>query len=147
MKKFEYGLTLIELLIVITIIGILAGFISLTFVNPPKQARDATRKSDLELIRSGLEIYKADCDKYPPTDEIVAGVALNGSIPPANCSASNTYISKIPSDPTSTRTYGYTSDGTIYTLCAALEITPSTVPSIPATCSCTASCNYIVTNP
>jgi general secretion pathway protein G len=148
MKKFEYGVTLIELLVVITIIGMLAGFVAFSFVNPPKQARDATRKSDLELIRSGLEIYKADCDSYPATAKIVAGAALNGSGSSASCSASNTYISIIPSDPTSTRTYSYTLTGNTYTLCAALEVTPSPAMAPTPDCgSCTVACNYRVTNP
>jgi len=114
MKK---GFTLIELLITIALIGILSAIVAVSMINPQKEARDARRKSDLELVRSGLEIYNSDCGSYPPTASVVGNSALTGS-----CPTLNTYITKVPVDPSSGSSYTYTRVTTsTYTLCATLE--------------------------
>jgi type II secretory pathway pseudopilin PulG len=136
-------------LVVISIIGILTGLSIFGLQGAREASRDATRKAALEQIRSGLEIYKADCDSYPIGNSLSS--PLKGTDSPVSCSSSNTYISQIPSDPVpSTRSYAYVSNGTTYTLCAALEQAPSPVMApLPACGSCTVStgCNYRVTNP
>jgi len=132
------GFTLIELLVVISIIGVLLGLSIFGLQGARKSARDATRKADLELIRSGIEIYRSDCGVYPTA--LSSPLVGDGT----NCSASNTYISTLPIDPQdSTRTYRYFSDGATYELCASLEQAGSD------TCggSCGTTCNYKTINP
>ena len=124
------GFTLIELLVVISIIGILIGISLFGLQGARESSRDAKRKSDLEMIRGGLEIYKSDCDIYPAG----LGSSLVGSGSPTSCAVTNIYISAIPLDPLDpARVYIYTRLTTsTYTLCASLEQT-----EIP----------YCVTNP
>jgi len=113
------GFTLIELLVVISIIGILIGISLFGMQGARESSRDARRKSDLEMIRSGLEIYKSDCNVYVPAPLSWGGL-LTGSCPTAN-----TYIATIPKDPLDP-TYVYTyarPTTTTYTLCATLEQT------------------------
>lgn len=111
------GFTLIELLVVISIIGILIALSVFGLQNARKSARDAQRKTDLEEIRSGLEIYKADCSGYPTA--LTFGGSLTGG---ASCNPQgSTYISSVPVDPVPSQDYTYTSDGFTYTLCATLE--------------------------
>lgn len=153
MINFKKGFTLIELLVVISIIAILVGVSIFGLAGARESARDARRKSDLELIRSGLELYKADCNDYPPTANVVLnGIAnLNGDGSPAtSCPVGNRYISGIPADPIpATRSYRYVSAGTSYLLCAYLENAPSPLGDITGcgTCGSAGNCNYKVTNP
>lgn len=147
--KTQKAFTLIELLVVISIIAVLAGISIFGLGGARESARDARRKSDLELVRSGLELYKADCNNYPASI-VMDGIAnLVGDGTPASCAAGNRYISGIPDDPVVGRDYRYISTGTTYTLCAYLENAPSpAMPGVSACGSCTAgACNYIVTNP
>lgn len=143
------GFTLIELLVVVTIIGVLLGLSLIGLQGARESSRDTKRRADLELIRSGLELYRADCGDYPGS--LTPGAQLKGDGSPTTCSASNIYIEKVPTDPTSTaRSYPFVSSGTPavnYTLCAALEQAPSPAQDITGCGSCTATCNYKTTQP
>lgn len=140
------GFTLIELLVVISIIGILTALALVALGGAKGSARDTKRKGDLEQIRSGLELYKADCGYYPATFPAV-GSPLNGDGTSTACAVTNTYISARPGDPQDpTYTYYYNrSSNTTYILCAYLE---GGGPGCTGSPSCTgASCNYEVANP
>jgi len=140
-EKYLKGFTLIELLVVISIIGILISLSLFGIQNSRKSARDAKRKSDLESIRSALEMYKADNGKYPSTSSGIDASSL----------AISNYISSIPTDPISGRIYVYRcskvsgSDCLAYDLCAALEMGGS--DSCSASCGSEIPCNYKTTNP
>lgn len=131
------------------------GVLSVFFINTAsanlKRARDARRKSDLELIRSGIETYRADCNNYPAGIQFGGSLVGNPSDSP-NCLASNVYINKIPQDPQLAQTYVYSTNGngTTYQICAALEAPPS--GTAPISCNggqntCGGLCNYQVINP
>ncbi len=140
MKIKIKGFTLIELLIVMTIIGLLAGLSLFALRGARESARDARRKADLETIRSGLEIYKADCDAYPGSIQFGGTLAGDG----INCPATNIYIQEVPQDVLSGQNYSYTLSGTTYTLCAALE---DEMTGVSDCGSCGGTCSYIVRNP
>lgn len=144
--------SLIELLVVISIIGILMAMSLFGISNSRETARDAKRKADLELIRGGLEIYKADCNSYPSS--ITFGGSLIGTYPPTlptTCAGANTYISLIPKDPLDTaRLYRYSYNATTktYAICAALEKgTGSVTCTGYSNCGTGIPCNYKVINP
>jgi prepilin-type N-terminal cleavage/methylation domain-containing protein len=144
MKQKILGFTLIELLVVISIIGVLIGLSIFGIEGARKSSRDARRKADLELIRSGLEIYKSDCGTYPAA--LSWGNKLSGSGDPG-CPSSNDYISVVPTDPINpTATYSYARlTSSTYALCAALEQAGGT--EISNCASCTTTCTYKVTQP
>lgn len=58
--------TLVELLVVITIIGILTALITVAAVGALKTARKASIKAELTEISNGLEEYKNKTTAYPP---------------------------------------------------------------------------------
>lgn len=126
MKK---GFTLIEILVVVTIIVLLTGTAIVTYSAFLKQSRDAKRKADLEQIRASLEMYRSNNDTYPTTDL-------------SELTAPTVYIQSIPTDPKDPDyTYYYSGTASDYTLGAYLELTSS----CPVTISCTvANCNYCV---
>jgi general secretion pathway protein G len=117
-KKFCCGgFTLIELIIVMVIISVLSGISVFALQGARGSARDAKRRTDLQTISSALEIRKSDCNVYPATGSLPG----SGSTWSDNCSGTNnTYIQVMPGDPAG-GDYGYTSDGTTYTLTATLE--------------------------
>jgi general secretion pathway protein G len=80
----ENGFTLLELLVVMTIIGILAAIAVPALRDSPQRAREATLKEDLFTMRSVIDQYHGDKGSYPPD---LATLVSAG------------YIRKVPIDP------------------------------------------------
>lgn len=129
MKK-SAGFTLIEILVVITIIVLLTASAVVTYSIFFKQARDAKRKTDVAQISAALEIYRSNNDTYP----VGAGWATLSIL-----TSPVIYIQSLPSDPKNpTYTYYYSGSVSDYTLGSFLE-------SGGATCvagQCGGNCNY-----
>lgn len=141
MKK---GFTLIEILVVIALIGVLAGFLIVSFQGVRRSARDGKRKADLEQIRAGLEMCRQQsaARSYPVGTNYLTG-----------CTS---YVPDNLTDPLSSAGYSYVYSGatTTYTLCAYLEGEGASIINTGnCTSSCTGcssntpSCNYLTCNP
>ena len=65
MRKIK-GFTMVELLVVISIIGILASIVLVSFTSSQKQARDVQRKSDLKQYQTALESFANSNDGLYP---------------------------------------------------------------------------------
>ena len=148
MKK---GFTLIELLVVSTIITVLIGIASVSYVRTTQSARDAKRKTDLEQIRQALETYRSENGYYSRPSAANQYYLTNPSLQ----TSLSPYITTIPSDPKNPSGYKYRyvvpgTKPTSYSLYAALENTndPAIDSTITASCgNATIICNYSVTNP
>lgn len=64
-KANKQGFTLIELLVVIAIIGVLASVVLASFNDARAAARDAKRISDLRNMKTALESFYNDFNRYP----------------------------------------------------------------------------------
>jgi general secretion pathway protein G len=79
----QRGFTLIELIVVVTIIGILAGIALINVRYAQQKAREAALKDNLFQMRKAIDNFYADKQRYPGSlEELVPG-----------------YIRKIPADP------------------------------------------------
>jgi type II secretion system protein G len=121
-KVNNIGFTLIELIVVITIISVMAAGV-LAVLNPFEQFKksaDAKTKSDLGQVQKALEIYYEDKQSYPANSAGYNIVdAKLGTI--AWGSSWGTYMSIIPRDSTAGHKYIYFSpDGQTYYLYANL---------------------------
>ncbi len=108
-KFFRQGFTLIEILVVVAIIGILAGVVLVGLRGSGPQARDSKRAADLSGVRNGLELYYNKTGAYPLT--------MTWAVLTTTLTGADIGINQIPQD----TDYSYTSDGTTYILKAILE--------------------------
>lgn len=125
MKK---NFTLIEILVVATVIGLLSTVISISYSQLTKESRNNRRKTDLEQLRSALEMYRSNNDVYPDSLSFLTTPTI--------------YIQSIPTDPKAPiYNYNYTKISDIdYVLGTYLEGVNSSCASI---ISCgSANCNY-----
>ena len=68
-RKTELGFTLIELMVVIVILGVLAGLIIPRVMGRPDEARQAKAKIQMESMETALKLYKLDSGNYPTTEQ------------------------------------------------------------------------------
>jgi general secretion pathway protein G len=93
----QQGFTLIELMVVIVILGILAGVVVPRIMDNPDKARVAKAKHDITAIESALDLYRLDNYSYPSTDDgLEALVTKPGDAP--NWKEGG-YVKKLKKDP------------------------------------------------
>ena len=77
------GFTLIELMVVIVILGILAGLIVPRIMGRPEEAKQLKAKMQIESIGTALKLYKLDMGSYPTTEQglqaLVSAPATSGT--------------------------------------------------------------------
>lgn len=72
------GFSLVELLVVITILSILVSFASLYYANTANEARLVKARQDLESIKNAIKIYRVDTrGQYPPSIDALVGKYLS----------------------------------------------------------------------
>jgi len=63
------GFTLIEIMVVMVILGILAGLIIPRIMGRPEEARRTKARIQIESIETALKLYKLDNGSYPTTEQ------------------------------------------------------------------------------
>ena len=79
LKQKQSGFTIVELLIVIVIIGILAGLVITTFVGIQARARDSERQTDINSIQKQVEAYYANNGAYPTATNLETTAFRSGN--------------------------------------------------------------------
>lgn len=158
------GFTLVELLVVMTIISLLAALIAGNYRNTRYKANDAKRKSDLKQVSNSLELFYSDYGFYPTGNANGEVVGCPYSTTPCTwgtgqfSSGATIYLSAVPKDPTSSQKYYYRvfgSNNQKFQLFAKLENLADqsciggncTSPTgIPSGVTCNGTCNFAITS-
>lgn len=98
--KFSRGFTLIEIMIVITIIAVLAALIVPKVIGRPDEARIIAAKQDISSISQALKLYRLDNLRYPTTEQGLQALVKKPTIAPVPPSwKGNGYLERLPNDP------------------------------------------------
>jgi general secretion pathway protein G len=102
------GFTLLELLVVLVIIGLLAGYVGPRYFGQIGKSEAKAAKAQIVAFEQALDQYRLDTGRYPPTE---AGLAVLVNKPANDPKWRGPYLKKaIPTDPWG-RPYVYKSPG------------------------------------
>jgi general secretion pathway protein G len=77
-RRRERGMTLIEIMVVITILGLIAAAVAVNVVGQFTDAKIKQARTDLHTIENCLDLYKIDKGRYPTTEEGLQSVVTAG---------------------------------------------------------------------
>ena len=112
-SKTRGGFTMIELLVVMTIVIVISTIGLVSYRTASQNARNGKRKADLETVRQALVLYRSDNGSYPVTTSFATAVTTISD-----------YVSATQvEDPKNEDpyVYSYTSDGSTFGLSGTLE--------------------------
>jgi general secretion pathway protein G len=134
-RRGEQGFTLVEILVVITIIGLIMGLVGPRVLNYLSEAKSKAAKIQIESFASALDLYFLDTGRYPSTSEgLMAlvqrpgnslpwnGPYLKGGVVPTD-PWGNPYVYRMPGQHGTYDVISYGSDGAEGGAGAAADIT------------------------
>ena len=72
------GMTLIEIMVVITILGLIAAAVAVNVVGQLSDAKIKQARTDLHTLENCLDLFKVDKGRYPSTEEGLQAVVTAG---------------------------------------------------------------------
>lgn len=93
------GFTLIEILVVVSILAILGALVVPKIMDRPSEARVVAAKQDIGAILSALKLYKLDNGRYPSQDLGLQALVTKPSEDQAPNWKNGGYLDRMPKDP------------------------------------------------
>ena len=108
-RKHVSGMTLIEILVVLVLIGVVLGIVGGNFIGRGEKAKADAAKIEIGQIGQTLDLFKLENGRYPTTQE---GLQALVTAPPGLTSWAGPYWKKttVPKDPWG-HEYKYASPG------------------------------------
>ncbi len=91
---------MIELLVVLVILGLLAGLVGPKLFGKVDTAKVQTAQTQLKMLKSALQTYRLDMGEYPSTAEGLSALIKSPGTPRAQKNWRGPYLDEaVPSDP------------------------------------------------
>lgn len=96
-RRSETGFTLLELLVVLVILGLLAGYVAPRYFDQLGKSEIKTSKAQIVGLEKALDQYRIDTGRYPSTEQ---GLAALNTKPGDEARWDGPYLKKaVPDDP------------------------------------------------
>lgn len=106
-RKPDIGFTLIEMMVVVVVIGVLAGLVGPMVFRNVGDAKASAAKAQIELLGLALDQYRLDNGYYPSTEQSLEALRHMPAAEPPALNWRGPYLKKeIPLDPWG-RPYAY----------------------------------------
>ncbi|AWB68689.1 type II secretion system protein GspG [Saccharobesus litoralis] len=102
MKQYnkQSGFTILEIMVVLVIIGILAGMIAPQLIGQSDEAKIKKAATDIVTLENAMDMYKLNNHKYPTTDQGLDALVSAPDIEPLPKNyPEGGYIKRLPMDP------------------------------------------------
>lgn len=100
LRRSRPGFTLIEILVVIVVIAILASLVAPNVFSHVGTAKDATARTQIEMLGAALDAYRLDNGRYPTTEQGLAALWQQPTSEPRPTNWRGPYLRKdVPLDP------------------------------------------------
>jgi len=112
-RRDRRGFTLIELMVVLVILGVLAGLIVPRIMGRPEEARRMKAKVQMQSLETALKLYSIDNGSYPTTEQGLQALVeapSSGLLPGAWREGGYLEKGRVPKDPWNNE-YVYLSPG------------------------------------
>lgn len=97
---FNFGFTLVEIMLVVVIIAALAAMVVPRLTGRSEQAKKSVAKADIEaLLATALKLYELDNGNFPTTGQGLNALLTKPASSPAPNNWNGPYIEKPPIDP------------------------------------------------
>lgn len=94
------GFTLLELVVVIIVLGLLAGIVAPQIIGRLSEAKSTTARTQIELLSVALDGYRLDNGSYPTTEQGLAALREKPTRAPVPANWRGPYLRKtVPVDP------------------------------------------------
>lgn len=94
---WQAGFTLLELLVVLVILGLLAGYVAPRYFSQVGKSEVTTAQAQIGALEKALDQYRIDTGRYPSTEQ---GLAALNAKPADEARWGGPYLKKaVPSDP------------------------------------------------
>lgn len=99
-RSRDSGVTLIEMMVVLVIIGIVAALVVPNVIGRPDEARVAVAGADLRSVAASLEMYRLDNRAYPTTEQGLSALTARPTSQPVPVNwVEGGYLPTPPVDP------------------------------------------------
>lgn len=100
LQRRQSGFTLIEIMVVVIIIGLLAGIVVPNVMDSLDKANVQKARADFKTLQTALKLYRIDNFNYPSTEQGLESLVSKPSIAPIPRNyKSNGYVETLPKDP------------------------------------------------
>ena len=98
--KQNNGFTLLELMVVITIIGLLVAIIAPNILSSQDKAMKQKAIADISNLEQALDLYRLDNYRYPTTEQGLIALVEKPTVEPIPKNYNDAgYIRRLPQDP------------------------------------------------